>query len=252
MNLQIINHISLFISVLILFVHSPIRAQQLSAEELLKRIDQNLSSKSRILTSTMIVHSRRADRTITSKTQAEGEDRSFTEYLSPAREKGTKMLKLGKKLWIYSPSTDRIIQISGHMLRQSVMGSDLSYEDLMDDKKLTKQYQARITETDTVFNRVCWIMELTAKEEDVSYYKRTLWVDKVRFVPLRQELFAKSGMLLKRVDMKNYERIQGRWYPKTFIFKDMLKTGKGTEFIISSIRFDVPIPRYIFSKASLR
>ena len=138
------------------------------------------------------------------------------------------------------------------MLRQSVMGSDLSYEDLMDDKKLTKHYQARLTRTDTLDGRICWVMELTARETDVSYYKRTLWVDKMRFVPLRQELFAKSGTLLKRVDMKHYEPIQGRWYPKLFIFKDMLKKGQGTEFIINTIRFDVPIPKYIFSKASLR
>jgi hypothetical protein len=36
------------------------------------------------------------------------------------------MLKLGDQLWTFSPSTDRTIQIAGHMLRQSVMGSDMS------------------------------------------------------------------------------------------------------------------------------
>jgi len=46
------------------------------------------------------------------------------------------MLKLGDELWTYTPETDRIIKISGQMLRQSVMGSDLSYEDMMEDRKL--------------------------------------------------------------------------------------------------------------------
>jgi hypothetical protein len=32
----------------------------------------------------------------------------------------------------------------------------------------------------------------------------------------------------------------------------MLKDGKGTEFIIEEIEFNVPIPEYIFSKASLK
>jgi len=32
----------------------------------------------------------------------------------------------------------------------------------------------------------------------------------------------------------------------------MLKKGKGTEFIIGTIEFDVAIPNYIFSKAALR
>ncbi|MFZ2896490.1 MAG: outer membrane lipoprotein-sorting protein, partial [Saprospiraceae bacterium] len=97
-----------------------------------------------------------------------GDKRSFTEYLSPAREAGTKMLKLENQLWIYSPSTDRTIQISGHMLRQSVMGSDLSYEDMMDDRKLTDIYSAKVAGEETIDNRKTWVLELTAKVEDVA------------------------------------------------------------------------------------
>jgi hypothetical protein len=37
-------------------------------------------------------------------------------------------------------SVDRTIQIAGHMLRQSVMSSDMSYEDLMEDPKLVNLY----------------------------------------------------------------------------------------------------------------
>jgi hypothetical protein len=78
------------------------------------------------------------------------------------------MLKLKDKLWMYSPSTDRTIQISGHMLRQSVMGSDLSYEDMMADKKLTHHYQAVVTGSEAVEGFQCWVLELTAKTRDVA------------------------------------------------------------------------------------
>ena len=84
-------------------------------------------------------------RTIESKNWVIGIDLAFTEYLSPPREKGTKMLKLGDKLWTYSPQTDRVIQISGHMLRQSVMGSDMSYNDMMEDRPLIEElYECHI------------------------------------------------------------------------------------------------------------
>src|SRR4030042_6515696 len=106
------------------------------ADEILKRVEKNMSSDNRIFESSMIIHGSRTSRTITSRSYSVGEKQSFTEYLSPAREQGTKMLKLENQLWIYSPSTDRPIQISGHLLRQSVMGSDLSYEDMMEDRKL--------------------------------------------------------------------------------------------------------------------
>ena len=54
------------------------------------------------------------------------------------------MLKLNDKLWTYSPQTDRVIQISGHMLRQSVMGSDMSYNDMMEDRSLEEMYEAKL------------------------------------------------------------------------------------------------------------
>lgn len=158
---------------------------------LLEKVDNNLASGSRIFESSMTIHGRRSDRTLTSKSWSKGEDSALTEYLSPASEAGTKMLKLGDNLWIYTPAADRTIQISGHMLRQSVMGSDLSYEDFMDDRKLTELYHA--------------------------------------------------GTL-----------VQDRWFPKRMVYKDMLKTGGGTEFRIDSIIFDADIPAYLLSKAGLR
>jgi outer membrane lipoprotein-sorting protein len=180
-----------------------------------------------------------------------GDSKSFTEYLSPAREQGTRMLKLEDQLWIYSPVTDRIIQISGHMLRQSVMGSDLSYEDMMEDRKMTEMYNAKLVGEETLDGRVVLVLDLVAKVDDVAYYSQKLWIDAERFIPLKQELFAKSGQLLKRMVMKDIVRIDGRWFPTSIIYKDVLKQGDGTEFKVSEIRFDQEIPEHIFSKAVL-
>jgi negative regulator of sigma E activity len=219
---------------------------------ILEKVDRNLSSKNRIFESSMTIHGKRNSRTIVSKTRSEGTDKSFTEYLAPASEKGTKMLKLQGQLWIYSPSTDRIIQISGNMLRQSVMGSDLSYEDMMDDRKLTEIYSAKVTGEEKWGDRNTFIVELKARVENVAYYTQKIWVDQERYIPLKEELYAKSGQLLKRVELKEAEKIQGRWFPTVIIYKDMLKDGNGTEFKITSIKFNQDIPDYLFSKAALR
>jgi len=238
---------------LLLFIFSETLSPQYpSGEEILKKIDENMSSENRIVISKMVIHGRRGSRTIESKSWTEGTEKSFTEYLSPARERGTKMLKLEDQLWMYSPSTDRIIQISGHMLRKSVMGSDLSYEDMMEDPKLENNYTAEVTETEVIDGRECWVVSLEAKKEDLAYHSRKIWVDKERSIPLRSDMYAKSGKLIKRMDLKDIVRIEGRWYPKKMIFKDMLKEGGGTEFIVDSIEFNQDIPEYIFSKAALR
>ena len=219
---------------------------------ILTKVDQNMSSKTRIFESSMTINGKRNSRTIGSKTMSEGTKKSFTEYLYPASEKGTKMLKLKNQLWIYSQSTDRIIQISGNMLRQSVMGSDLSYEDMMDDRKLTEVYSAKVTGEEKIGDRITFVVELTAKVEDVAYFSQKVWVDQERFIPLKEELFAKSGQLLKRVEFKEIQKIQGRWFPTVILYKDVLKDGNGTEFKMSSLKFNEDIPDYIFTKAALK
>ena len=222
------------------------------AVEVINKVDKNMVSDTKIIESEMIIYGKRNNRTVASKGYAEGNNKSLTEYLSPDREKGTKMLKLSDRLWIYSPSTDRTIQLSGHMLKQSVMGSDLSYEDMMETRKLTEMYNSKITSEELIDNRKTWVLELTAKVEDVTYEKRKIWIDQDRFVPLKEELFAKSGQLLKKTILSDVVKVGNRWYPKKINYKDVLKDGKGTDFIIKNIEFDAKIPEYLFTKASLK
>jgi outer membrane lipoprotein-sorting protein len=227
-------------------------AQYPDGKALLNKIDDNLASESRIFTSKMIIHGKRGSRTVESKTWNVGEDQAFTEYTNPPREQGTKMLKLEDALWIYSPTTDRTIQIAGHMLRQSVMGSDMSYEDMMEDDRLVSHYNASVTGEENYEGRNCWVLELNAFDDEVAYQKRIQWVDQDRLIPLKEELYAKSGKLLKKTELKDVRMTEGRWYPYKMVFKDMLKTGDGTEFIIEDIDFNVEIDPVVFTKASLR
>ena len=229
------------------------QSNDMSVQDIIRAMDENLNAKSRVLTSKMVVHGRRTNRTIESKNWVIGIDLAFTEYLSPPREKGTKMLKLGDKLWTYSPQTDRVIQISGHMLRQSVMGSDMSYNDMMEDRPLIELYEATLEGSVEIDGRSHWIMLLEAKVKGLSYPKRRAWIDKEYLLPTKEELYAKSGKLLKTSTMDGIKKVQGRWFPSRFIYKDELKrNSKGTEWIIDEIAFDIDIPESRFSKALLR
>ena len=226
-------------------------AQRPDPQQLLKEIDSNLTSNSAKSTTRMIINSRRSSRTLISVNYSLGKDKAFTEYTSPPREKGTKMLKLKDQLWIYEPASDRIIQISGNMLRQSVMGSDLSYEDFMEDTELAIAYTAIISGEIKHENRDCWILKLTARKKDTNYYTKTLYVDKERNVPLYEASYAKSGKLLKSMKLSDVRRIGSRWYPHKLQYKDELKDGKGTEFIFENISLDLNIPDHIFNRASI-
>ncbi len=241
--------------ILIIFFSLSIgQVRNANVDKIISEIDKNLNAKNRILTSKMIIHGRRSSRTIESKNWVIGTNKSFTEYLSPAREAGTKMLKLDDKLWTYSPQTDRVIQISGHMLRQSVMGSDMSYNDMMENRPMQEIYDASISsESEIINNRDHWIILMEAKVTGLPYPKRKLWVDKEYYLPSKEELYAKSGKLLKTSTLSGFRKIQGRWFPSKFEYKDELKrNSQGTEWIIDEIEFDGNIPQSRFSKALLR
>jgi outer membrane lipoprotein-sorting protein len=219
---------------------------------IMKKIDDNMLSKTSKATTTMIVNGTRASRTMVSQGWSQGKTKEYSEYLSPAREKGTKMLKDGDNLWIYDPGTDRIVQISGNMLRQSVMGSDLSYEDFMEETSMEDSYNAVVTGEKTYNGRDCWVMKLTAKNPSISYQSRIMYVDKERFLPLYEERYAKNGKLLKTTIVQDVMKVGNKWYPKQMLYKDVLKEGKGTQFIINTIEFDIPVPASLFTKASLK
>ena len=237
---------------LLLFAGS-VFAQPLTGEEILRKIDQNMYVDHARSTTTMIIHGRTGTRTITSQSWNEGRDKAFVEYLSPAREKGKKMLKLDDKIWNYTPEpNDRIITISGHLLRQSVMGSDLSYEDMTENDKLYELYDAVVEGEEELGGFQSYVVKLTAKNKGLAYHSRRIWVDAERWLPIKEERYAKSGKLLKKTDILDMFQQDGRWYPKKLIFKDMLSKGKGTEYIVDSIDFNVDIPEYLFTKAALR
>lgn len=230
-----------------------VQAQPPSGDEILKKIDQNQLYDQAISTATMIVHSRTGDRMIRSKAWSKGNDKAFVEYLSPPREKGKKMLKVGDNLWIYTPEpNDRIITISGHLLKQSVMGSDMSYEDMMESDELRANYDAKVLSREMYNERDCWVLELTATNSDVAYHSRKIWVDAERWLSLKEERFARSGRLLKKTEILEVFQQGDRWLPRRITFKDMLSRGGGTEYILESIDFNVDIPDYQFTKAALR
>ena len=237
---------------LVFFMVTLLMAQNPDPDWILRKVDENITARNRVSEAEMVIHGRLGDRTVQSRSWIKGTEKAFTEYLAPPRERGTKMLKLEDNLWTYFPRTDRTVLIAGHLLRQSVMGSDLSYTDLMEDPKLQNLYTAKILSEETLIDRLCWVLELVAKKEEVTYYKRKIWVDQERFLVLKENRYAVSGRLIKTTDVKKIEQIDDRWVPTKIVFKDQLKSGDGTEFNLLSIKFDDDIPEYVFSKANLK
>ena len=227
-------------------------AEAIDAQKLLEQVDDNLWSNTKFISGRLIIDNGRKIRTLTQDSWMEGIDRSYTHYKSPAREKGTKMLKIKGKLWMYTPRTDRKILIAGHLLRQSLMGSDLSYEDMMEDHKLSKSYAATFDSFASIGTIKCAVLNLTARDKKTTYQTRKVWVNPENKTVLKEERSAKSGKLLKRILFKDYEIIGTRKFPRTMIFKDLLKENTKTTYKFDVIEFDIEIPPSYFSQSILK
>lgn len=232
----------------LLFACSPVEAEDLpSVESLLAGIDTNMTFETRMVRSEMEVVKPKRTKVYEFRSYGRGVDEAATEFLAPSRDAGTKMLKKGDEMWMYLPSVEKVQKLSGHMLRQGMMGSDISYEDMMESSSWLDAYNAKVIGADMAEGEDCWVIELDAKTDDISYPKRKVWVDKDTKIPVKQELYALSGVLLKTWLMTDIEEIEGRHYPMRMVIDDALQEGSRTEMRFLEMDFSVELEDEVFS-----
>lgn len=245
--------ILLIILILIFTLVNTLYSQEkISPFDILDKIDKNMIYSTAYAEIDMIITIKNRKITKTMISYSEGNEKSFIEFLSPVRDKGTKILKVNDIIKIYYPSAERVMRLSGHMLRQSMMGSDFSYEDMTErTKKFKEEYKGEMLEDEVVFDHVCYVMMLTSKKEKQTYYKRKIWVDKKRFIGLMEELYSKGGKLLKVMNVDKVEIINNRYYPTSITLEDKLRKNSSTTMVIKKIEFDIPIPAQTFTERQL-
>ena len=182
---------------------------------------------------------------------ARGNDDSFIEFTN-REDAGTRYLRTRGRLFVYSPDTEDVMLISGHMLRESMMGSDMSYEDTMDNEPLSTRYTPVLTGSQTINGRPAWVLELTSLSRTENYPTRRLYIDQENNDLLRQELFALSGAMLKEYNLLRVEIIDGRRFPVEVEFRDLLRRGSRTVMRMNNVILDRPIPDSRFTDRELR
>ena len=219
-----------------------------TTDEILAAVDQNMTHDTRSSELRMTVEGKRRVKQYEMQSYSRGKEETALLFLSPSRDKGTKMLKKGDSLWIYLPSVEKIQKISGHMLRQGMMGSDLSYEDLLQSTMLTELYEAKMLGQEEQNGRLCYRIELRATDESIAYPKRISWIDVEYLVPVKEDLYALSDMLLKTWTMSGVEQIEGRMFPTKIVVEDKLQQGTLTTLEFVNVQFSVELEGEVFSQ----
>jgi outer membrane lipoprotein-sorting protein len=228
---------------------SPLLA--VTADEILAGMDKNKAFGTVTYTGVMEIHVGNEVRTKQMKTQAVSDQKALVEFTNP-QDEGVKYLKLKKDLWIYFPSEQDMVKISGHLLKEGMMGSDVSYEDALESDVVRTKYSASVEKEETCDGRDCWVLLMEAKVKDAPYFRRRLWVDKELYLARKEEMYAKSGKLLKESRILEVRDINGRHFPTRVEMVNKLRKDSHTVFSMSDISFDVKLSDNLFTLQNLQ
>lgn len=241
----------IYIVILAIVVIPGIRAAENSPREILAKVDANHKYQTSYSESRMeiTIGSRKVTKSLRSWSEG-GVDKAFAEFLDKRDQ--SRMLKLKDDLWLYSPTAESEVKLSGDLLDQGMGGSDFSYRDMLENLHLLDLYNVNLLDEENEAGRPCYVLELVAKSGvEVSYYRRKMWVDKERFIQLKEEMYAPSGKLLKVSSTEKVEQFGGRYYPTIVVMEDKIRKNSNTRMIIDKIQFDIAVPSGTFTRQHL-
>ncbi len=146
---------------------------------------------------------------------------------------------------------DAVKNLDASDMKDPLFGSDLTYEDIVDDFFSWDQQTLKGTEAVDRVN--CQILESKpGKNERSMYGSVRTWVDTRRFVPMRVEKYSPSGQLMRRIDTTRVVNDdKGRPIPANLTIHGS-REGSVTELDGSKIKHDVAYTDRDFSPEGLR
>lgn len=225
-------------------------AAEQSAQDIVRRLEANRQHGTSRAESIMTIQDRFGQRESRMISYSRGTDEALIEFTSAA-ERGQKVLRTGNEIYLFYPDAAELIRLQGSALRESMLGSDVSYEDLTGGRTLLDEYTVTLDGTERIDGRRTWRIHFEARRRNVAYPRQTMWIDQEWYVPLRAEQRALNGRLLKEIRSEDVRRVSGQWIPHRMIISDVLKRDSTTTVEIQRIDIGIPLDNQIFSLEEL-
>ena len=235
---------------ILLTVLIPVAAFAITGEEIIRKADDMQVFETSEATGEMRIKDRFGVKVSTFNSWSRGSEDSLIEFTSRA-ERGQKVLRTEDELYLFYPDAEELIRMQGSMLRQSMLGSDVSYEDMTGGKDRISQYDVELEGEETVKGNECYVLMMTAKVRTVPYPMEKVWIDKETFLVWKAEYFTKSGRLLKEMETLEVEEINGRMIAVETRISDKMKTDTETIMVINDLKINIPIDDDMFSLEEL-
>ncbi len=222
----------------------------ITAEDIIREVDKLETFTTSYSEGEIITTDRFGVKTSTFKAWSQGAYDSLIEFTSVA-ERGQKILRTSGELYLFYPDAEELIRLQGAALRQSMLGSDISYEDMTGEKDTLANYTVKLLGTEKVKGRNCYVLELTAKTRTVAYPTQKIWVDSENYMMWRGEFSTKAGRLLKEMEVLDTMVVNNRTLAKATKISDKMKRDSATEMRIDHLEIDVKLDPSIFTLQNL-
>jgi hypothetical protein len=180
-------------------------------------------------------------------------------FQSPADIKGTSILLIehaqaDDDMWLYLPALGKVRRLSAANKKDSFVGTDFSYADVIGYKP--EQWTHRLVGEETVDGTPCWVVESLPADETVrqntGYGKRISWIGKTHFVALRIDLWDGGLQPLKRIKAGDIQAVgtNKRWQAMRTEAEN-LQTGHRTQIVFEGFEADRQLAANAFTPKEL-
>ena len=158
----------------------------------------------------------------TTKLQENGSDNMrMTRFLSPPDVKGTVSLLIehankDDDIWIYLPALKKVRRLVSNNKKDSFMGTDFTYADVIGYK--VGEWSYKLLKEELVDGQPCYVVEALPKNDAIKtsngYSKRIGWLRKDNLMAVKMEYWDEAGQMLKTstyTDIQLVDQKRGKW-----------------------------------------
>jgi predicted RND superfamily exporter protein/outer membrane lipoprotein-sorting protein len=248
--------------------HAPTsKADPLSADQVMQRsfevtkvADSSTDATFTLTNSNGEVRVRKTEGHTKLQADANQNNMRYVKFVSPPDIKGTATLLIENTdadddMWIYLPALSKVRRLSASNKRDSFVGTDFSYGDIIGHNPAHWQQQLLRMEPLSDGTQA-YVITSTPKTDkvakDTGYSKMRSWVRADNFVAVKVELDDLNGQPLKRIEAADLQAVgrQGKWQPMQSQAEN-LQTGHKTQIAFEHFKADQGVSDRYFKAQAL-
>jgi uncharacterized protein len=174
----------------------------------------------------------------------------------PADVQGTGYLQIQHHdgeddMWIYLPALKKVRRLVANNKKDSFVGSDFSYGDIL--LPTVDTYRRQLLHSETVDGEDCYVVESVPANEqikkDYGYSKWVAWIRKSNFMEKKADYYDAAGRLLKTQMVPEVKEVDPQAHKWWAVRREVVnhQTGHHTLLLFENIDAAKPVPEDFFT-----